>query len=471
MALLPFTRNGNTVVAPVRVDGYGIQNNIVIDSNAVTSIYGRSNAVTSLLTDAINEYNSGKNSLFYIDTAKAVTLYGNARVIMPKIPRSRNGFIASIRDASSPVKPKFASITETQQFKRWFGKSKVVNADGSPKIVYHQTENDFTVFDTRREGAGTRDNGTPFGIFLKSSNRDIGLKGKKQMALYARIVNPLRARDRSELTRLMRNMSPEYDALITQHETLDREYKSKTQQAIKELKDFMINWRANNPGADSRSLYDMTEFNALFDAEDTLSDEWTAKADELSTKAKNVMTNALESNGYDGVILENDAGSFGRSTDAYIALHPEQIKSATNNIGTFDESNPDIRYSREPERLNELRRQNETMLAQATNEDAANDNERGLIKDYKRQYDKVSGIAEKLNTARQEVLTAERSGDGNTTAKKKIKKHRTHCPVFGRGRRLRTLGLRFWRPPLYQLSYSPIKLVGLQGLEPQTDRL
>ena len=43
--------------------------------------------------------------------------------------------------------------------------------------------------------------------------------------------------------------------------------------------------------------------------------------------------------------------------------------------------------------------------------------------------------------------------------------------TFGRGRRLRTLGLRFWRPPLYQLSYSPIKLVGLQGLEPQTDRL
>ena len=38
------------------------------------------------------------------------------------------------------------------------------------------------------------------------------------------------------------------------------------------------------------------------------------------------------------------------------------------------------------------------------------------------------------------------------------------CPVdkfgnyHGRGRRLRTLGLRFWRPPLYQLSYSPIKM-------------
>ena len=59
----------------------------------------------------------------------------------------------------------------------------------------------------------------------------------------------------------------------------------------------------------------------------------------------------------------------------------------------------------------------------------------------------------------------------------------------GRGRRIRTLGTRFWRPLLYQLSYTPIfahrqgcpqrgahhtplrDLVGLQGLEPGTNRL
>ena len=196
----------------------------------------------------------------------------------------------------------------------------------------------------------------------------------------------------------------------------------------------------------------------------------------------------IDENGlnYDAIILDEggdlvDGKPISRGL-SYVIRNSNNIKSAEpityDNNGNviplserFKDNNPDIRYSREPERLNELRRQNETMLAQATNEDAANENERGLIKDYKRQYDKVSGIAEKLNTARQEVLTAERSGGGNTTAKKKIKKHRTHCPVFGRGRRLRTLGLRFWRPPLYQLSYSPIKLVGLQGLEPQTDRL
>ena len=30
---------------------------------------------------------------------------------------------------------------------------------------------------------------------------------------------------------------------------------------------------------------------------------------------------------------------------------------------------------------------------------------------------------------------------------------------FGRGRRIRTLGTRFWRPLLYQLSYSPVLCV------------
>ena len=226
--------------------------------------------------------------------------------------------------------------------------SKVVNEDGTPKFVYHQTENEFTVFETRREGAGTRDNGTPFGIFLKSSNKDIGLRGKKQMALYARIENPLRAKNRSELLKAMQSMSSEYAEIINRHEALDREYKEKTQSAMREFKNYMIEWRADNPGVDSRALYDDAKFNELFEAEDTLASEWTEKADMLSTKAKEALTKALESNGYDGVILERDDGSFGRSTDAYIALRPEQVKSATDNIGTFDSSNPDIRYSLEP---------------------------------------------------------------------------------------------------------------------------
>ena len=41
----------------------------------------------------------------------------------------------------------------------------------------------------------------------------------------------------------------------------------------------------------------------------------------------------------------------------------------------------------------------------------------------------------------------------------------------GRGRRIRTLGTRFWRPLLYQLSYTPKEEVDHQGLEPRTHRL
>lgn len=55
--------------------------------------------------------------------------------------------------------------------------------------------------------------------------------------------------------------------------------------------------------------------------------------------------------GYDGVIIRNvnesdDFLDFENGIDVYVALRPEQIKSATGNVGTFDPANPDIRYSR-----------------------------------------------------------------------------------------------------------------------------
>ena len=86
----------------------------------------------------------------------------------------------------------------------------------------------------------------------------------------------------------------------------------------------------------------------------------------------------------------------------------------------FDKGKIPKKFSREPERLNELRRQNERKLAQATAEDAANENERGLIRDYQKQYGKVEGIREKLNSAQQTLTEAEDGGaDYDTTTKAK----------------------------------------------------
>ena len=52
-----------------------------------------------------------------------------------------------------------------------------------------------------------------------------------------------------------------------------------------------------------------------------------------------------KSKGYDGVIIENDTSNDLEKDTFYVVFNPTQIKSATDNIGTFDGSNPDIRYS------------------------------------------------------------------------------------------------------------------------------
>lgn len=50
----------------------------------------------------------------------------------------------------------------------------------------------------------------------------------------------------------------------------------------------------------------------------------------------------LQQQGYDGIIAEDGSGNIRE----VVAFEPTQIKSATDNIGTFDGSNPDIRYKR-----------------------------------------------------------------------------------------------------------------------------
>ncbi|RDU57090.1 hypothetical protein CQA49_00020 [Helicobacter sp. MIT 00-7814] len=73
------------------------------------------------------------------------------------------------------------------------------NADGTPKVFYHQTGADFETFDIKHKGAGTADFLTPFGVFLKPTNKDIGLQGKKQMELYVNIENPIHFANRAQL--------------------------------------------------------------------------------------------------------------------------------------------------------------------------------------------------------------------------------------------------------------------------------
>ena len=57
--------------------------------------------------------------------------------------------------------------TDTPEFKAWFGKSKVVDADGKPLVVYHATEKpDFTAFGTDKRGSTTGNKASKKGFFF-----------------------------------------------------------------------------------------------------------------------------------------------------------------------------------------------------------------------------------------------------------------------------------------------------------------
>lgn len=239
----------------------------------------------------------------------------------------------SIRDSAG------RELTAAQQ--DYFKDSKVRDAEGNLLVMYHQTDGAFTVFDTRHKGAGTGDDETPFGIFLKRTGLDIGVRGKNQMELYANIRNPLRVRDRAELVARLRELSGTYAELKDQSGKIDKEYGAKFAEAKDAFKNFLLQWRKENPDAPSRAAYDAEGFDAAFDAEDNVVKEWTQKKDELALRAKEAITDALRKNGYDGVVLESDRGSWGRSTDAYIALDANQVKNVTNQNPTGD---ADIRF-------------------------------------------------------------------------------------------------------------------------------
>lgn len=304
VAILDLSSRDKPLFAAVEIDGYGMLNKESIDSNAITSIHERKNAST-LLSDAIAHDMDDSISVFYVDKEKATRLLDASGVQFPGPTALPDGYVHSIHDNGSPVKSKFQSVTQTKQFKRWFGKwdthpedaSKVVNKDGTPRIVYHYTNGDFTAFNTDASGSNQgKTHGD--GIYVSTSPTEFKYAGKNRMELYADIKNPFEM----ELT-------PEQADYI-----LDK-YASKKHDID-----------AYDGAYREHAKRKLTTPSRVFDY--------------LNEYAKdnNIKTSDILSDiGYDGV----------HDGSEWIAFSPEQVKSATDNIGTFDPQNLDIRYSKE----------------------------------------------------------------------------------------------------------------------------
>lgn len=219
--------------------------------------------------------------------------------------------------------------------------SKVVDSNGEPMVMYHQTRSrDITVFDIRRKGAGETDPETPFGVFLKPTDADIGL-GNVQMALFANIRNPARFRNRESVERYLGEKADGYAQRRDWLKATDKDYLTKYEQAEAEADRILEEWEKNHPDSTEKEREEI--FDKAYATADSVMDEWKTETDRISKEAKDIADNWFRKEGYDGFVLDEDSGSLGRSVQTTVALSNKQVKSATGNIGTFTD-NPNILY-------------------------------------------------------------------------------------------------------------------------------
>ena len=349
IALVDLSVNNKQVIAPIAVDFEGKYKDKHIDVNLVATYFNKNN-INDLIKEAIALENNNQVGFYYLDKKRTQSIIKKTGYQLPW-RLNNSSFNIIIRKIDSNVNKKIKKITQSKQFVRWFGDwqnnpksaSKVVDGNGEPLVVYHQTGNDFTVFDTEHTGAGEFDSEMPTGIFMKPTSDNIGVSGNKQMALYANIRNPLTVNNRAELVRFYEKNIDGYKDARENINDIDSEYEQKYENAeASEDEEYSKLWNDRKQGTITEEEYQKAiESNKL----DELEEEWRNKANEASKKAKSLIDDYFRTSNYDGVIVNNDVGSFGRNTKTYIAFENTQVKSATDNIGTFDGKNPDIRYA------------------------------------------------------------------------------------------------------------------------------
>lgn len=278
-------QSGNSVVVPVRVDGYGRLNGVEIDANAAASAYGKKNAVAGLLKNALAAEAQGEVGVYYINKNKAMSPSLAAGVQFPGGVHGLDGFIHSIHEQKADVNTSLPDATGSKQFKRWFGDwqksptsaSKIVDAEGKPLVMYHGTraENgNFAVFDAdkavKKGGLGMKAMGKG-NYFTSTKLNGTERYGSRVIPAYLNIRKPFI-----------------YEG--------GKSFKEQVGEVLHT---------------------DTSEMNH----------------DELQA--------LLRRNGYDGVVQRNKEGDI----NIAVAFDSDQIKSADRNIGTFEKNDPNIYHS------------------------------------------------------------------------------------------------------------------------------
>jgi len=210
-------------------------------------------------------------------------------------------------------------------FKKWFEGSKVVDGNGEPLVVYHQTNQNFTVFDPKKS--------QDFGIHFGSEQQAKSLAGDKPGTLhqvYLNISNPL------EL---------DFDPTVVGNDDsyVEGEYHDKILRKV--IQAMTGKQYAFYEGVSEQQGKNLDVAFKRAEKADVLVAELLENDDTRDTRGSNKIKNfhvslgkLIESFGYDGVFYENEIEGSGVS---YIAFKPTQIKSIFNR-GNWSPTNPDI---------------------------------------------------------------------------------------------------------------------------------
>jgi hypothetical protein len=227
------------------------------------------------------------------------------------------------------------SPLDNPAFRRWFGDSKVVDEQGQPLVLYHATFSSFTEFRVNYGSDEYRRFGFHVGPMDAASMRvDVkmaedareGIKTSRErgrlMALYVRAESPLR---------LDENRTGRWGVDDVMRAVVKKAESEGIEGFSEQMLDDYYDDALVLPGSDERSWSDHSEF--------------------YPGERSNLLTGFLHELGYDSIIYQNE---FEGGGDSYLLLDPRQVKSATDNVGTFDPSDPSIlknrRVSRRPKR-------------------------------------------------------------------------------------------------------------------------
>jgi hypothetical protein len=226
-------------------------------------------------------------------------------------PRSLSGPIANESAApdSGGAFSRQQDQTDTPAFRKWFGDSKVVDADGKPLVVYHTTTygdfNEFNKSEQRKGMAG-------YGFYFTDA---------ESSSVYADYAFNFQAGRNWRGDEKKVNTMPVYLAM-------------RTPLVVDNIAEVAAKYGKRDPGAFGQGR-------------------------EYAGLSASAMT-AIQRDGFDGVIAKEyvkrmrdgsykvvEPGSKGAiEHPVYAVFEPSQIKSATGNNGQFDGTNPDIRFSR-----------------------------------------------------------------------------------------------------------------------------